>query len=405
MGYPFASRSATRERPQSTRNSQEETLNDSPMTLERVPTRVFACSTMIMLLLMIMMERTIHSLFVVSLEALGLNITLLAIPALFTGFIYPSGLSKSWPHSRRILDGFLLISLLATVLVQVATKSATVIASAVSVVTLTPLLFESARRLGARALGPCTLAALLFCSLRILNWGASPGLTHRGVWLLMVVVVSTAACWLWARGDFGASRSAKGVSGLPAIMAFLLLESQLLASPSVVSTLHSLPGGEWFTGPEAQLRWLLLLVAGSQLGLALGYHQGSRSGRFALWPRVGVMGGLQIVCLSALIFGFAFRFAPVVLNVAQVSAVVLLSSALRSSGSDRIGLVGAAVGLTQLVWMSLVLAHALARNWPFLPNALGRVLRGQAPALFLASCSLLAVIALLASRRTEAANA
>lgn len=348
--------------------------------------RFYAWATIVALLWLTMMERAVHALFVVSLAALGISPTLLAIPLLFSAFIYALGLQRWWPHSRRFLMATTSIAIAAILTTIIAPGSWTVIASAIAVLALTVLLFDAIARLGAKMLGPCVIAALLAITLRIVSHTAPIGMTEHGI-VLLVALAAVAAILGWSANR--TERPHAGSAGAaPIVIAFLLLEYQLLGVPSAIATLHTqnMMGEAW---------WYFTLVLGAQLGLLAGLHLTGR--------RITDMSILLIAaaCFTAgafIVTGVAYSVAPVWLFIAQVGAVTLLRSALEHDNAS-IKAAGARAGLLQLTWWLIVVLHAFATKWPFLPSFTWPVLHGRATLYLVATLALFPVAVLLGRRR------
>jgi hypothetical protein len=352
-----------------------------------------AWATMIALLWLIMMERAVHALFVVSLAALGLSPTLLAIPLLFSAFIYPLGLAKRWPHSERFLTTTTVVALAAILLTIVAPSSWAVICAALSILALTVLLFDATALLADTMVLPCVLAVLLSMTLHTLNGTAAPGLTERGV-LLLVALVLAAALARWATHRQRADRKAlpATITGAWAVLAFLLLEYQLLAAPSQLSTLHA----NLLDGPTPHAWWYFAMLVSSQLGLLTGLRRPliHNTGRPALVATVVV----HFVCIALLITGVAYVIAPVWVILAQATAVYLLTIAL--SGTARTpASAGTLAGAVQVAWWLLVVLHAFSTKWPFLPAFVWPLLVGKATIYLLLSFLLLPLGVLAAVER------
>ena len=333
-----------------------------------------------------MMERAVHALFVVSLAALGVSPTLIAIPLLFSGFLYPLVLHKRWPHSQRFLTATTLVAAVAILGTLVPHSTLTVLASAIAVLALTVLLFDTIARLGRDMLLPSVLAVLLAISMRTLNHTAALGLTERGVALLILVVVAAVALRIFPRrGHVSAPLPLRGAG---AVIAFLLVEYQLLGQPAALATLHDAPAIDpaW---------WYFALLVSCQAGLLIGL-QGART--FSTRLPVPIAAVAYFIGAMLLGTGIAYGAAPLWILVTQASAVLLLGAALNGPLHSVAG-EGKRTGLVQVVWWLLIVLHAFAGKWPFLPSVLRPMLQDRATIYLLLSFTVLPVALLLEGRR------
>jgi hypothetical protein len=334
-----------------------------------------------------MMERAVHALFVVSLAALGVSPTLIAIPLLFSGFLYPLGLHKRWPHSRRFLTTTTLVAASAIFGTLVPHSTLTVLASAIAVLALTVLLFDAIARLGRDMLLPCVLAVLLAITLRTLNNTAALGLTHRGVLLLILVVAAAVALRvLSSRPHAPAPLS---VAGAAAVCAFLLVEYQLLGQPAALATLHdpSVIDPAW---------WYFALLVACQIGLLIGLRLAKTGSISGSWVTAAVIAYLAGAGL--LVSGFVYIAAALWIIIPQASAVVLLGAALNGPLHSA-ARAGRRMGLVQVVWWLLIVLHAFASKWPFLPSLLRPMLQDRGTIYLLLSFAVLPLALLLESRK------
>jgi hypothetical protein len=361
------------------------------------PSRLTAWGTAVTLLWLIMIERAVHAMFVVSLAALGVSPTLLAIPLLFSGFVYPLGLRTRWPHREPFLMATTLVAL-ASILVTIVTPGSwTVIAAAISIVALTFLLFDVTARMGSAMVWPCVLAVLLSMTLRVINGTAAPGLTRLGVVLLIVVVAAAALLYWVSRTDRSAHADASpSITGIAAIVAFLLLEYQLLASPSQLSTLHVRASLNTLAGPTPHAWWYFALLVAAQLGVLVGIRAPATDRR-----AIGIVALVHTASVFLLILGVGYFLAPVWVLSAQATAVYLLVSAL-ASAPRTVGSAGAQTGWIQLVWWLLVVLHAFSTKWPFLPEVAWPLLQGRATIYLLLSFTILPALVWVDAGRRRA---
>jgi hypothetical protein len=316
--------------------------------------------------------------------------TLIAIPLLFSGFLYPLGLQRLWPHSRRFLLATTLVAAGAILATLIPQSTLTVIACAIAVLALTILLFDAIAALGREMLLPCVLAVLLAITLRTLNNTAALGLTHRGVALLILVVITAVALQVVARK--APVVPAQSFQGAATVIAFLLAEYQLLGQPAALATLHEV-------GSVDPAWWYFALLVSSQIGLLAGLRASATMHMHR--RRVIAAAVAYLASVALLVSGLAYIAAPVWTIIAQVSAVFLLGAAL-SRPALRVGRAGTRTGLTQVVWWLLIVMHAFAAKWPFLPSALHPMLQNRATIYLLLSFAVLPVAAFLDSgRRNE----
>jgi hypothetical protein len=337
-----------------------------------------------------MMERTVHALFVVSLAALGVSPTLVAIPLLFSGFLYPLGLHKRWPHSRRFLTTTTLVAAAAILSTLVPHSTLTVLASAIAVLALTILLFDAIAKQGSRMVTACVIAVLVAITLRTLNNTAALGLTGRGIILLLLVVTAAVVLQLSRRAEQKVAEVSIG--GAAAVFAFLLVEYQLLGQPAALATLHETPSIEppW---------WYFALMAASQIGLLIGLRARSTvtTGRpFVLAAVIAYLIGTGL-----LVTGFAYSAAPIWLAIAQASAVLLLHAALNLAPRP-VGSAGKLTGFIQVVWWLLIVLYAFAGKWPFLPSVLRPLLQDRGTIYLLLSFAVLPLAVFVEMRRRRA---
>jgi hypothetical protein len=341
---------------------------------------------MIALLWLTMMERAVHALFVVSLAALGVSPTLVAIPLLFSGFLYPLVLHKRWPHSQRFLTTTTLVAAVAILWTLVPHSTLTVLASAIAVLALTVLLFDAIARLGRDMLLPSVLAVLLAITLRTLNHTAALGLTDRGVVLLILVVIAVVALRVFPRREH--VPAPLSFRGADAVVAFLLVEYQLFGQPAALATLHDAPAIDpaW---------WYFAFLVSCQAGLLIGL-QFARTLGAALPVRIAALSYLVGAVLLG--SGIAYIAAPLWIIVTQAAAVLLLGAALNGplhSVADE----GKRTGLVQVVWWLLIVLHAFAGKWPFLPSVLRPILQDRATIYLLLSFTVLPIALLFEDRR------
>ena len=341
----------------------------------------------IALLWLTMMERAVHALFVVSLAALGVSPTLVAIPLLFSGFIYPLGLYRRWPHSPRFLTTTTLVAAGAIFSTLIPHSTLTVLACAVAVVALTILLFDGIARLALDAVLPCVLAVLFAITLRTINNTAALGLTHRGVALLIVVVLIAVALQIFPRNE--RVPAPLSVGGAATVVAFLLVEYQLLGQPAAIATLHE---AVWIDSAW----WYFALLLACQIGLLIGLRAAMPAP--ASRPRLLAAVLAYVVSAALLVCGIAHIAAPLWIIIAQTGAVQLLGAALNGDPHPIAG-AGKRTGLIQIVWWLLVVLHAFAGKWPFLPSVLRPMLQDRATIYLLLSFAVLPLALLLDGRR------
>lgn len=356
--------------------------------------RFYAWAAIIALLWLTMMERAVHALFVVSLAALGISPTLLAIPLLFSAFVYPLGLHKTWPHDSRLLNATTFIALAAIVTTLFALSAWSVIAAAVAVLALTVLLFDAIARLGAAMVIPAVTAVLLAILLRVINNTVALGLTDRGTLLLLLLVGCAAVLrWTIRYEDKPRTWDAHEVRSGAVVITFLLAEYALLGTPSALATFHAQDA----VSPEW---WYFTLLLTCQLGLLIGVLFAARLNT----DRIVVAGAAaaNFACVGILVSGIAYIAAPAWILIAQGTAVMLLAAGLSGNG-HAVARAGKTAGSLQVAWWVLVVLHAFASKWSFLPSFMGPILRDRATFYLLLSFTLLPLAALLAT--TPAASA
>jgi hypothetical protein len=238
---------------------------------------------------------------------------------------------------------------------------------------------------------PCVLAVLLSMTLRTLNATAAPGLTDLGIALLVVVIAGAALVFWFSRRERAARPVPATLAGSAAVVAFLLLEYQLLASPSQLSTLHSGATLDTLRGPAPHAWWYFALLVASQIGVLMGIRQPATDRRAIAIAAVAHVAGVFL-----LISGIAYFLAPVWVLIAQATAVYLLVAALAAAPRS------VAAGLVQLLWWLLVVLHAFSTKWPFLPAFTWPLLQGRATIYLLLSLVILPVLVWVeAGRRQE----
>ena len=183
----------------------------------------------------------------------------------------------------------------------------------------------------------------------------------------MVLLVVTASVVLQLSRRAEPKAAPVSIGGAAAVFAFLLVEYQLLGQPAALATLHETPSIEtaW---------WYFALMLASQIGLLIGLRAGSTM----TMSRPSVLAAVIAYLVGAilLVTGLAYSAAPIWLAIAQASAVLLLSAALNVTPRP-VGAAGKLTGTVQLVWWLLIVLHAFAGKWPFLPSVLRPMLQDR----------------------------
>lgn len=342
-------------------------------------------------LCMVNLEQAIRGIFASSLASLSVNLSLVSVPLLLTGFLYPLGLGRAWPHKRGFLAACMVLAIACTVASLMRSTTVAILAAASATAFLTPL---AAFMVGSQPLA--TVAGLaggtaVHVALRAVNGTAVLASTGLGRATLLVVVFGFVVAGVgFLRGPTSeATESRLAPLGLAAFFAFLFFEYQLVGSPSALDTLHG----------AGDVSDYLALAVGLQLGLAAGVYI-----TIDRLPRAdgGLLAGVLVtyaISTVCLLLGWAHVLAPLWVFLAQLTAVVLVRECMSKEPVSEIKRAASLAGVIQLSWLFLLVFHAFAPRWPFLPRLLWPVLEGQATVYLLLSYGLLPALVVVGFRK------
>jgi len=333
------------------------------------------------ILLLVNLERAIHGVFASSLASLGVDLSLMALLLLLSGFLYPLGLTRAWPHRMGFLTVCMLLALAFSIAALSPHITVAIVTAAAAFGLLTPVAaFLVAEHRLATVAGLAGGAAINI-ALRTINGTAPLGATSLGRMILLAAIVGTLAGWIGLNRTQGseARQSTIGLRGLAAFFTFLIFEYQLMGSPSALGTLHASGDARWY------------------LGLALGMHVGLAAGVFVVigpWSLAGrgLSVGVPLVYVvgaTGLLLGWPHSLAPFGVALTQLTAVVLVRECMTRDLTSHVSRAGTCAGLTQTIWLLFFVLHIWSALWPTLPEFLWPVLRGREAVYLLLSYGLL----------------
>ena len=327
-----------------------------------------ATATGVSILVLVNLERAIQGVFASSLASLRIDLAWLSVPLLLSGFLYPLGLRRAWPHRKGFSTVCILLALALSTATLIPHTTVASVTAAAAIVFLTPVaaFLGTSHRLATVA-GLAGGTAINIAS-RTINGTAALSATSAGRMILLAVIVGTLAAWISLGRSAGseAQRSTIASRGLAAFFAFLLLEYQLMGSPSALGTLH-VSGDDWL---------YFELALAMQLGLAAGVLV-----VIGWWPLVGrtlTVGVPVVYAVGAvgLILGWPQPLAPLWVLLTQLTAVVLARESMTRALTPNVAWAGALAGLIQTLWFLLLFLHVFSTWWPILPEVLWPFLRG-----------------------------
>lgn len=350
-----------------------------------------AVATGVFLLALVNLERAIQGVFASSLASLGVNLSLLSVPLLLTGFLYPLGLKRAWPHKRGFLSVCLVLAIAFTVATLIGHATVAILSAAAATAFLTPWVVFLGGAHPLATVSGLAAGTALNVAMRAINGTAALTSTATGQVMLLAVIIGVVAGWSRLGRTTGEDkdRPRLGLLGPAAFFAFLFIEYQLAGSPSALATSH---------GPGVTGRYLLLalgLHAGLAAGVLIALFGGPLKTR-AL--RIGVPVAFA-VSTGGLLLGWASPLAPLWVLVTQLTAVVLAKECLTTEPTSNVARAGGLAGLVQLLWLFFLIFHTFAPRWPFLPQVLWPILDGQATLYLVLSYALLPALFVTSLRK------
>lgn len=343
---------------------------------------VASCITLLFLL---SIERVIQGLFVSSLATLGVNISILSLPLVLTGFLYPAGLHRIWPHRSWMLTIALAVSLLLTIAGLKPSLSIAVGCGALAMLALTPLFMHFVAYYPQQIILGLACGTSITMAARVLNGTAPLAATQLGLSIIWTVIAVTAIGWRFMPIPAPTGEWAIGRGALAALFLFLFYQYQLLGSPSALSTLH-------VPGDVAFMRWIGL---GAQVGLLLGGIY--IVSRLADIDRKHAMRFYLIYILTTawVLAGFLPQVTPLWVMASQSCALIITAACFQSRTTMSIRKAGTWAGTFQLLFLVFAVLNVFASRWSFLPALLTPMLRDKELLYLMLSYGMLPALLLL----------
>jgi hypothetical protein len=317
------------------------------------------------------------------------------LPLLCTGFLLSAkpvarALAGHW---QRIACACVAVA--AMIAIARIPSAVAALVCAMALVAITPLVLETALRLGSETTTACCCAAAAFAAIH----GAS-GLGEVSadpVGRASIGLLGVGLIGLWARrpGPAHIRPAANGGNAASAV-AFALVELELLASPATLTGLETSASPRLDIGPSPFMPWLLAIFGASLSGLAIGLRVTQTRMRL---PTVSIAAALYVAGLVGLLHGPLWLLKPLWLIVTQCAAVWLLQAASAAPTQGTSESLARRLGVVQALWLASVALIAASRDWPFFPLTLRSYLEGMTPAYFMASLMVLPLSAWYSARR------